>query len=371
MPVTTDVSGATTIATTIALIEQFISNLSPGATQGSSPSTGESPSPLLLLNASAKTVKAQVTKLSLLTVTAPFTATAIATCLKPLNDSILPSLVTATLLTAPEAFTPSFSKECHSLTRAVLRELLALLRLVEARSKDGQPAKELSTAKKNEITEVTGRVWENCDEIVTFCDEGFPGFVIRKANQWLSLMKDAVKEFSEWDPEEEADAHDIFGDAHSDQESADTSEEADQQDSANRATISAGVRDQALKVLTRIPQSVHVVIKQRLAKMGSVRNVALSLSTRKSLDLMLQRIRNVSELIDESAEGMYMGDSEACLKKAGEARAETIEIVQSVLQPFQEADAGVADAASQEDKYIRRALEWIRQVDTEAPRPGS
>ena len=369
--VTAEITGTVPIATTVGLIEQFLSNLSPGTSGDATPPTGESPSPLLLLSASAKTLKAQVTKLSLLAVTAPFTASAIATCLKPLNDSILPSLVTATLLITSETFTAAFSSECQSLTRATLRELFALARLVEARSKDGQPAKERTEAKKKEIVEATGRVWGNCDEIVTFSDEGIPGFVLRKAKQWLDLMKDAVKELSDWDPEEEVDADDIFGDAQSDDNRPELSGADEEQNSVDRATIIAGVKDQALKVLSRIPQSVHVVIKQRLGKMGSAPTTSLSPSTRESLDMMLNRIRNVSELIDESAEGMYVGDLEACLKKAGEARAETIEIVQSVLQPFPEAVATVPVAESQEDKYIKRALEWIRQVDTEPMRNDS
>jgi len=62
---------------------------------------------------------------------------------------------------------------------------------------------------------------------------------------------------------------------------------------------------------------------------------------------------------------MYLGDLELCLRKAGEARALTIEIVQSVLRPFPNAkDTSTPDTESNEDKYVQRALDWIRQVDT-------
>ena len=350
-----------TTATTIALIEQLLPNLSPDASQDGAHPLDEDPAALLLLNAWAKVLKAQVTKLSLLTITAPFTATAVATCLKPVNDQILPSLVTATLLVETEAFTPSFYNESKSLSRSILRELLALIRLVEARSKDGQPSKELSESKKKEVTEATGRSWDTCDAIIAFSDEGLPGFVVRKSKQWLDLMKDAVKELSDWDPEEEVD--DLFGDAESTSDGDNASTEKDEGDSADRATISAGVKDQALKVLNRIPQSVHVVIKQRLEKLKTQPTKELSTNTRNSLEAIIKRTRDVSELIDESAEGMYMGDLELCLKKAGEARAETIEIVQSVLQPFSELAISNTAVESQEDKYIKRALEWVQQVD--------
>lgn len=367
MPALGNPSVTITIATTIALADQFLASLSPGIAHHGAPDAGAIPSPLLLLSTSAKTLKAQVTKLSLLAVTAPFTPTVVATCLKPLDESILTSLVTAALLTRPETFTETFTNECLSLTRATLREFLALARLVEARSKDGQPSQEVSASKKKDITEATGRIWGNCDEIVAFADNGLPGFILLKSKQWLELMKDAVKELTEWDPEDEVDEGDLFGDTYSDDAASEDQEESKKQNGADRATISAGVKDQALKVLSRIPQSVHVVVKQRLDKLQSLKSTSVSSSTRTILEMVLKLIRNVSELIDESAEAMYMGDLELCLKKAGEARAQTIDIVEAVLRPFEEVTVGSQDGETQEDKYVRRALEWIKQVDTRPP----
>lgn len=352
------------LATTVALIDQFLANLSPNSTSPNPSAPIDGPSPLVLLGAATKTLRAQVTKLSLLTVTTPFTPSAIATCTQPLNDSILMSLVTAALLTSPQRFTDAFQAECHSLSRAVLRELLSLVKLVLARSKDGQPTAALSEIKKKEVTEATGRVWELCDETIAFAENGLPHFTAKKSNQWLDLMKDAVKELTEWDPENEADENDIFGDAYSDDDESNPAEESSSNPS-DRATISAGVKDQALKVLNRIPQSVHVVVKQRLEKL-KMSDQELSSETRATLDLVLDRIRRVSELIDESAEGMYLGNLELCLKMAGEARAQTIEIVQLVIQPFNELADGSTELITTQDKYVARALEWIKQVDAPA-----
>jgi hypothetical protein len=357
------------LATTAALIEQFIANLSGDSAHTNDQEPRDGPSPLVLLSASAKTLKAQVTKLSLLTVTTPFTPSAIATCVQPLNESILTSLTTAAQLTVPKRYSASFQAECHSLCRALLRELLSLVRLVQNRSQDGQPTKELSGVKKKEITEATGRVWELCDETVLFAENGLPHFIAKKANQWLELMKDAVKELSEWDPEEEIDENDIFGNAHSDDEDSSEVAEGPGSNASDRAAISAGVRDQALKVLNRIPQSVHVVVKQRLEKLKALKG-EVSPETRSTLDSVLTRIKRVSELIDESAEGMYLGNLELCLKMAGEARAQTIEIVQSVLNPFAELSEGSNGLETPEDKYVARALDWIKQVDAGSFREG-
>ncbi|KAK7888309.1 hypothetical protein LTR67_009187 [Exophiala xenobiotica] len=347
-----------TLQTSIVLCERFASSLAPNAPVDLPSTNQDSPSPLILLNAAAASLRSQVTKLSLLAITAPFTPSAITTCLNPLNESILTSLVTGALLTTPELSTLSFSAECRSLTAAALRDLQVLLRLVETRSRDKKPKAEVSETQKQAFTEATGRVWDDCDKLALLVKEGVPGYVVRKSKQWLDLMKDAVKEFEEWDPEENLDEDDPFGESLSDDEHNDESDEADDSD---RAAISAGVKEQALKVLNRIPQSIHVVIKQRLEKIDTTKPASSTNMTQ--LDTILKQNRHISELIDESAEGMYLGDLELCLKKAGEARALTIEVVESVIQPF--AKVGSADVAeSKEDKYVRRALEWIQQVDT-------
>jgi hypothetical protein len=357
------------IATTIALTEQFLKSLSPTASLEGIPTVGgdNTPSPLLLLNASVKTLKAQVTKLSLLTVTAPFTPTAVAACLKPLNDSILPSLTTAALLTTAERFIPSFSSECRSLSQTTLHELLALVKLVEERSTDDNRTREIPEAAKKNITEATGRVWGCCDRLDKFSAGGLGSFVVDKCKEWLELMKDAVKELTEWDPNDEIDDDDIFGHSPGDDDAISDPRQGNGQNSADRATISAGVRDQVLKVLTRIPQSVHVVIKQRLDKLPPSVSKSPSTDTKERLGEVIRRIKNVSELIDEAAEAMYLGDPELCLKKAGEARAETLEIVQSALQPFEEPPVATSQVDNQEEKYLKRALEWIRQVDPTIP----
>ncbi|KIV84827.1 hypothetical protein PV11_00581 [Exophiala sideris] len=351
---------AATLQTSIILCERFASSLAPNASVDLPPTDDDSPSPLILLEAAATALKSQATKLSLLAITAPFTPSAVTTCLNSLNESILTSLVTAALLTTPELFTPSYSAECRSLAAALLRDIQSLLRLVEKRNSDGKPKTEVPAGDKKTITEATGRVWDDCDRLGLMAKEGIPGYVLRKSKQWLDLMKDAVKELEEWDPEENIDDEDPFGEALSDDE--DSNDANDASDDSDRAAISAGVKVQALKVLNRIPQSIHVVVKQRLEKLD-FKTPASSVQM-DQLDTILTRNRHISELIDESAESMYLGNLELCLKKAGEARALTIEVVESVIRPLNLATALSPTAETKEDKYIKRALEWIMQVDT-------
>jgi hypothetical protein len=345
-----------TLTTSITLCQRFAAFLVPTAQIETPRADAETPSPLLLLEAAVTTLRAQVTKLSLLAITAPFTPSAVTTCLNPLNESILTSLLTASLLTTSELTTASFSTECRNLAAVALRDLQALLKLLEERNAAADPTVELSEPGKRAVTEATGKIWNDCDRLLPLATGGVPAYVVRKSLQWLDLMKDAVKELTEWDPEDDVvDDDDLLGLAQSDNENSDDTGEKINSD---RAAISAGVKEQALKVLSRIPQSIHVVIKQRLEK--TLAGNDRSPDVLSKMDGVLSKIRHVSELIDESAEGMYLGDLELCLKKAGEARAETIEIVESVASPMVKS----SQPDSKEDKYIQRALEWIRQVDT-------
>lgn len=342
------------LSTSLTLCERFISSLSPNGLADSSAEVPEAPSPLPLLTTAATALRAQVTKISLLAITTPFTPSALTTCILPLNESILTSLVTAVLLTTPGKFTLAFSSDCRSSAAAALKELQGLLRLVQKRGQNKDSKTEVLEGEKKGFTEATGRVWDACDKLNTLAAEDVPGYVVRKTRQWLELMKDAVKELEEWDPEEEIDPDDPFGQDFSDDDDTppDSEEKSDEND---RAAISAGVKDQALKVLSRIPQSIHVVIKQRLEK--ATPSPKLSAEKIIQLGTIMTQTRQISELIDESAEGMYLGNLELCLKKAGEARAVTIQVVEQVVPSD-------SDVETKEDKYIRRALEWIQQVDT-------
>lgn len=357
----------TLLRTSLALVDRFQQSLATtNVSRDHAGASGSHPSPLLLFKAAAEGLKASTTKVSLLSITSPFTGTAVTSLIKPLNDSILPSLVTAALLVTPAHFTDSFAQEASRLARGTILELWSLLELVERRAKDGKPKSEPRKEDKQNITEATGRVWESCDAIIKFSSDGVPGFVVKKAEQWLALMKDAVQELQEWDPEEDVD-EDIFGDAESDDEIGDKF--TDKTKNPDQATIAAGVKEQALKVLSRIPQSIHVVVKQRLAKMpAALRSGEQELTSEQKITLnnVTTDARLISECIDESAEAMYMGDPELCLKKAGEARALTINVVEMAVPPWQTRTD--VQEETKEDDFIKRALLWIQQVDTSSSR---
>ena len=368
-------SFATTLSTTLHLISQFSSALSATPPQ---PQSSATQSPLPLLTASSAALKQNVTRLSLLTLTPPFTPAAVSPLLNALNTSILPSLVTASHLITPATFTHAFCTEAASLTAQCLSDLKALVELIGERS-TSPPAKKISTTEKNAITQATGQVWARCDGLSAFAAGGLAGFMTQRVGQWLELMRDAVKELEDWDPEEEVGddpfgLDDSFDDEDEDEKDASSPVAEDNPNSGDRAIVQAGVKAEALKVLTRIPQSIHVVLKQRLSPSHLPPAAQLSPLQRSTLDSIVTRTRKISESIDESAEAMYMGDLERCLKMAGEARSLAISVVESVQDSWTTltpSGGGEDSSSSREDVYVKRALDWIRQVKTmPKPKPG-
>src|ERR1700733_3479056 len=377
-----------TLTTTFALIDQFSASVAQSTNQPCVPAEehlpSSAPSPLTLLSTSTASLKAQSTRLSLLTLTPPFTPSAVSKILSTLNSSVLPSLLTAALLIANEdrKYTASFSTEVGSLVKGILRDLHTLISCVEGRSRHADP-KELGEQQKHNVTEAVGHVWESCDELVAVADGGIGAFIVKKAEMWLGLIKDAVEELGEWDPEEDG-VDGLFGD--------DTLQNDHAGDEAEEVSAAAEItKASVMRVLTRVPQSLHVVVKQRLRKWQwespSLRDSfdgkasetgGASSSDHKhplldqyvTADYVLKGIQEISETVDEMAEALYMGQLGRSGRLVNDVWRVTVDVVAAVRNPneYRTTHGSGIDIAEEqketsEDKYIKRALDWIKQVE--------
>lgn len=421
-----------TLATTLNLLGQFsrsLDSVSPEATALPPPT---SPSPLPLLATCATTLRAQTTKLSLLIITPPFTPSAISTIITSLNDAILPSLLTATLLLTPGSFTKAYSAQANSLTKATLRDVGCLIQLVETRSREGNPKAEPTSQQKSEVTATTGKVWADCDELKELAEGGIAGLVVMKAEQHLELIKDAVKEIEEWDPEDDDDGdYDDDDDGNNDDnkekdgfhfnddkptQSENESDECEKSGPLQGNKPGQDMREiktSILRILTRIPQSLHVVIHQRLKKglplllppfqqqpPPPAAATTASLQPRPViaiLDSVLTKMGQTSTCVDDVAERLYTHDALGALLTAEKARSCVVEIVEAVLVGWDSnlrvkagaesegggaaaaaaaaaaqstAPAGVGRSETKEDRYIKRALDWIKSIPSPPPMTG-
>jgi hypothetical protein len=386
-----------TLTTTFALIDQFSASVAGPADQSRVPAeehpTTSKPSPLTLLSASAASLKAQSTRLSLLTLTPPFTPSAASKILSALNSSVLPSLLTAALLVVHEdrTYTTSFSAEVRCLVKAILRDLRALISCVEGRSRHANPKEQLGEQQKHNVTEAVGRVWESCDELAALAHGGIGAFVVKKAEMWLGLIKDAVEELEEWDPEEDGVAG-LFGEEDTLQNDH-AGAEAEEVSAAAEITKAS-----VMRVLTRVPQSLHVVVKQRLQKWrweppspkvssdgkasttggpSSPDHEHLRLAQYVTADYVLRGMQEVSETVDEMAEALYMGQLGRSGKLIIDVWRVTVDVVAAVRNPSEHhtthgsgIDVVEEQKETSEDKYIRRALDWIKLVEPKSPNAG-
>ena len=335
----------TSLATALALIEQYSAGLSSPDNQESPQSTG--PSPLPLIAASALTLKAQTTKLSLLAINTPFTPSAISTVLVPINESVIPSLITGTQLTTSKGFTETLSSELRTHVKDALKDFKVLIEAIIKRSKSSSDLKE---GEKKFITESTGKIWEDCDSLGELASGGIAGIVIKKAQQYKALIEDAIKELEEWDPDEDDDP---FGDIGSDGEDGD---EADH--SADESEATREQKTETLKVFQRVPQCIHVIVKSRLQKEFPP---SPTLKQLENLDRLVTSLETASEAVDDAAGAFYDHDLFSAKVFTDKVKARTTEAVDCVLQPWN-LDT---EEATKEDRYIQRARDWIQAVGRE------
>jgi Grap2 and cyclin-D-interacting len=325
-----------TLATTSGLLDQFLRSLNSILPDG--PSTPPDTPPLSLFSASAATLRAQITKLSLLIVTPPFTPSAVSTILASLNEAVLPNLLTSVLLLSPTTFTKAYSTEATALTKAALRDLQCLVQLIDDRFKDSKAKAEPKSSQKSAVTEATGKIWEDCDGLKALADNGVEGFALKKATQYLDLIKDAVKEIEEWDPDE-VDGDDDFGvDEEDEDEDEDNTTppsstkaknttkaeqdpnkaEQETEEQVDKPAVTSKIHQihqTTLKILTPIPPTFQTFITRTFHPNARVPTTstpilsptspAVSTIPTSNLDTLLTTLQKTSDCIDEVAERLY------------------------------------------------------------------
>jgi hypothetical protein len=333
---------STILATTLTLLSRFLSTLSSPSASTADPT---SPDPLPLLKTSAITAKSHVTKLSLLSITPPLTSSAISTILNELNTSVLPSLVTATLLSVPERFTKRFHDETILLSTRILKGLTELVKSVEKVCSAGGVKGQAEL--KEEITSRTGRVWDACDATVALADDGIVGFVVKRAQEWHALVKDAIGELQEWDPDDHED-EDIFG------------EEAEDDD--GREEEDGGVDDGKLKekkegvvkMLKAMEKIYPATIKRRMKTFS----VDSGKERVERLDAMLVSLRGLPDGVDELAEAFYENNSTGvaqCVRKIGD-----------LAEEFKEHDLSWTGNEDEFTIWVRKWLAVVRKLADDA-----
>ncbi|KAL4787550.1 hypothetical protein BJX76DRAFT_318331 [Aspergillus varians] len=355
------------LATTLALVDQFQSTLSspqpnPGPTAGEKDKELD---PLPLLSGASTALKSHVTKLSLLTITSPFTHSAVATTLSTLNESVLPSLVTATLLITPESHTKAFQGEIRVLAGTTLKELSFLVKEVQAIAEGKADKKSLEQSEKDTVTAVAGRVWDACDVLVDFAAKGVIGFVVRRAEEYRDLVRDAVEEIEGWDPDEEGDeffdgllGDDGEGPTAADKSGVNGKTDEDDDDDEESSTVLLARKKEALRILKPIAQIYPAIISNRLKK-APAPLAPFNVRTLESLIISLQQI---PDHIDEVAGALYDADFDQYARHLGKAKGCASKAIELVVLPWSPEQAS-DNQKNAGDKFTAWSKTWTRVVE--------
>jgi hypothetical protein len=191
-----------TVATTSRLIAQLQESV-PSSQDASNSTTSSNVNALDLARDTASLIRAHCTKLSLLVINKPFTASAITTVLRELVSGPLPGLASSVELCSADKYTKAMSSE---LQYRAQRVFLGFGTLVKAIPLDGKILTDdqkngTGTEKGKGSLASTGVVWEACDAVIELKDLGVAGLIIKKAEEYKDLLKDALEELQEWGEE--------------------------------------------------------------------------------------------------------------------------------------------------------------------------
>lgn len=162
-----------------------------------------------LAHDAASLVRAHTTKLSLLIINKPFTASAITKILRELVAGPLPGLASAVELCGAGKYTKAMNSELQYWVGRVFSGVGTLVKAIPLNGNVlSDDAKNGTGAEQGKGSlAVTGTVWEACDHVVELKKLGVAGLVIKQAEQYKALLKDALEELQEWGEEESDDEH--------------------------------------------------------------------------------------------------------------------------------------------------------------------
>ncbi|TVY83965.1 Uncharacterized protein LSUE1_G001928, partial [Lachnellula suecica] len=306
-----------------------------------------------LAHDSASLIRAHSTKLSLLIINKPFTASAISTVLRELVAGPLPGLASAVELCNAATYTKAMSEELAWRAKNVF---VALGTLVKAVPLDG---KTLSEDQKNGTGKTVGKgslastgvVWGACDAVVELKKLGIAGLLVRKADEYRATLKDALEELQEWG-EEESDEEDEEDDVAQDTDGMETSAQDAVDDMFDQRHIPAEDPDKirprlesALKKLRLVVLMYQAVVKRRWKTLPPLPSPQppqeLEAKSKEDsgilsrLDKVTSAFKDIPDITDELAGAFYRLDGPEIDKKMEDCFSTSLEAVELLLKSWE------------------------------------
>lgn len=303
----------------------------------------------------AKLIKAHSTKLSLLIINKPFTPTAITTILRELISGPAPGLASAVEVCNGAKYTKAMASEMQYRAKRVFTELSSFVKAIPLDGKILSDDQKNGTGKEKGKGSLanTGVLWQVCEGVMELKALGVAGLVIKKADQYRDLLKDALEELQEWG-EEESDVEENDEDGKG---SADEDEGISAQDAVDDLFGSQRhiPMDDPNKIRPRLESSrkrlrlvitmYQAVVKRRLKTLPHLPYTDLppelrekskgNIGTVSSLDEALDVMKAIPDITDELASAFYDLDEKEIDKRIDECFAKASGVVELLLQSWE------------------------------------
>ena len=341
-----------TLSSTKALIHSF-----QAALQSPTPPSStiqDPPNPLALLSDASKILKAQTTKLSLLILNKPFTPSAITFILNSLSSSCLPGLISALEICPATKYTRLLHQHIRSTLLKIMMELLSLIASIPS----DERGIEMSTGRNTLAS--TGVLWAECDKMVELASNGLVSLAAQRTDDYHGLLKDAIQELEEWDPDEDTD---------SDTDSLSSNKQKPGSTPTTTDNLASTLEDLSLSSITILRKRTLVTLrtvrviypalkKRRISTFPNITSATVPESLPTSaqidaLDSLIDQAKDFTEAADEIAGALYEGD-----EKQVERRLRA-------LQESAEACAiGVKKSwKGEEDEFTGWAEKWAARLE--------
>ena len=206
----------------------------------------------------------------------------------------------------------------------------------------------------------TGVLWAECDKLVALGSEGITKLAVERVEEYHGLLKDAIAELHDWDPDEDSESDTDSLASKKGNTSSNRPIDASLERSLQDLSLShiAVLRERTLVILPTIRVLYPALIKRRILTFPNIdsTSTAESLPTSlclRSMDTLINHTKQFTEEADEVAGALYAGDEEEVedrLRKLAEMSKTCVEEVR-------------VDWGGKEDKFTAWAEKWLSRLE--------
>lgn len=206
----------------------------------------------------------------------------------------------------------------------------------------------------------TGVLWAECDKMVALGSGGLTKLAAERAEEYHGLLKDAIAELEEWDPEEESESDADSLTSNTGNAPSARPVDASVEQSLNSLSLSpiAALRKRTLATLRIIRVLYPALIKRRILTFPNIDSggTAESLPTSsqvRSMDRLINYTKQITEETDEVAGALYAGDE----KEVEDRLKQLAEISKTCVEDARTGWAG------KEDEFTAWAGKWMGRLE--------